>query len=87
MEFNLLVKDTTRNDDYVNATKWCKYFNKRFRDYGANKETKKRWNSIAERVGRNSDELIKAPGRGKRGDTFVHPLIAIDLASDTVGEI
>jgi hypothetical protein len=36
----VLVTENTRNDDWVNATKWCGYFGKRFNNFTRLKENK-----------------------------------------------
>lgn len=81
MDYLTLVQDNTRySDDYINASKWCAAFGKRFDHYSSNAETRKRWKAIAERVPPNSGEVqLRKSTAGKAG-IWIHPLCAIDLA-------
>jgi len=64
VNFSALVKETTRpSDDYVNASKWCAAFGKRFDNYERDAQTKERWKAVAERIHSNVREL-KSSVRG-----------------------
>ncbi|TBR58990.1 hypothetical protein B4U84_24320 [Westiellopsis prolifica IICB1] len=77
MEFNLLVQDSTRSDDYVNATKWCKYFNKMWAEFKRLPEVRK-W--LAAFTSKHGNIPPFETRSGKGGGTYVHPLVAIKLA-------
>ncbi len=75
MDYLALVKDNTRSDDYVNATKWCAAFGKRWNNYRRSRK------SYIERVSTKTQiESTKVERVGREKQTFVHPLVAIDLA-------
>jgi hypothetical protein len=76
--FNELVVSSTRPDGYVDATKWCKHFNYRLARWKELPETKARTNKLAQ------NQSIKPwiiEGKGRSARTFVHPVMAIHLAS------
>jgi len=75
-----MIQTAKRDDDYINASMWCKRYDKQLKHYLANKETKAIVKALEVKVSRDSDQLIKKPGRGRKGDTWVHPLISIHLA-------
>lgn len=77
-DFNALVKNNTRQDDYVNATKWCTAYGKRFNNYSRLADTKRAWNAVAARLDSDVSRLI-IKGDGHK-DTYVHPLIAVHLS-------
>lgn len=74
----VLVTENTRNDDWVNATKWCGYFGKRFNNFTRLKETKFFIENMLSKTGYSHLSNLIETVSGK--DTFVHPLIAIKLA-------
>jgi hypothetical protein len=74
----VLVTENTRNDDWINATKWCGYFGKRFNNFTRLKETKLFIENMLSKTGYSHLSNLVETVSGK--DTFVHPLIAIKLA-------
>lgn len=79
MDFQALVNSTKREDNYINATKWCQAFGKEFRRFAEMKETKTIVNEIAKRVDAGKNGIMETK-RGKGSETWVHPLLAIELA-------
>lgn len=72
-DFNLLIQSNTREDDYVNATKLCKHFGKRYSEFKRLPSTKTFLTSLSNKC--------KNPTYSKKGvGTWVHPLVAIKLA-------
>ncbi|MBH8577960.1 KilA-N domain-containing protein [Nostocaceae cyanobacterium CENA369] len=92
-QFSTLIQATQREDGYVNATKWCKHFGYRIDNWKKLPETKARLNELTESLKirefnyTNSTycikttELIYSTGRGYGAITWVHPVIAVHLAS------
>jgi len=93
LDFNSLVADNRRSsDDFVNATKWAKQFGKDFAYFWKSPEIRAFARALDKKLKRDgSAELVPSkglgnglsydrPGRGKKGDTFIHPLLAIKLA-------
>jgi hypothetical protein len=73
MDFNSLLVSNTRSDEFVNATKLCQAFGKRFSEYKRLPETRR----FLEAIYRKCEN----PTISKRGvGTWVHPLVAIHLA-------
>ncbi|MEH1928819.1 KilA-N domain-containing protein [Nostoc sp.] len=121
-QFDKWVQDARRDDDYINATKWCKHFgydlrnwkrlpetkarlmelSKRLKithsvskvlDYKDNTECVKITHSVSKKVDYTDDteylkishsvskELIYTSGKGYRAVTWIHPVMAVHLAS------
>ena len=77
-DYKALLQDNTRADEYVNGTKLCQKFGKDIKDYKRYDRVKSLIESVQSKIGQNHPVLeVK---RGKGGGTFVHPVIAIDLA-------
>lgn len=77
MNYSELLSDNTRADDYVNATALCKAFGKEFKAF-------MKLVSIKELIEKLDGASKKPHVRTKAGrtfETYVHPLIAIELAS------
>ncbi|MEH2456547.1 KilA-N domain-containing protein [Nostoc sp.] len=120
--FDKLVQDARRDDDYINATKWCKHFEYDLRNWKRLPETKARLaalskeprithsvskevdntnntecvkitHSVSKEVDNTnntecvkithsvSKKLIYTSGRGHRAVTWIHPIMAVHLAS------
>ncbi|MHC5676627.1 KilA-N domain-containing protein [Nostoc sp.] len=119
-QFDKLVQDAQRDDDYINATKWCKHFGYDLRNWKRLPETKAKLTELSERLKIEqlnpevdtlkitqlnpevdtlkighfnpevdtlkithsvSKELIYTSGKGYRAVTWVHPFMAVHLAS------
>ncbi len=80
-KFSELVQNARRDDDYINATKWTKTFKYRLDRWKQLPETKAKLQELSERTGIESSELIYATGRGHGSTTWVHPVMAVHLAS------
>ncbi len=70
-DFNLILTNAKRDDDYVNATALCKHFGKRVDNFMRLKRTK----SLME-----SDKYNTLTSEGVTGSTYVSPHLAIELA-------
>jgi hypothetical protein len=92
IDFTLLLKESESNRpdhvsaEYVRVDHWGDNFNdSRFRHYEENQETKKYWNSVREKLCRNSGKAQKPvfkPGQKYKGTgIWVHPLIAAHYAA------
>lgn len=79
-EFVVLMINANRDDGYVSADVLGKAYDKPFKDYSRLKDTKRVWKAIAERVGADMLQLVIKPGRGKKGEVLLHPLVAIHFA-------
>ncbi len=96
-ELQALIDRYKRNqDDWINATKWCEHFGKKFEDFKSEKKTFLRAaaikiNQTTESLkpmhskGSNSSNVIlsvilKAEGKGRYAQSYVHPIVAIKLA-------
>ena len=90
LDFNSLLTDNRRSsDDFVNATEWCKQFGKDFayfwkspeiRAFARVLDKKLKKEKSAELAPSSKSLSYDRPVRGKKGDTFIHPLLAIKLA-------
>ncbi len=74
INFSQLIHDNTRSDDYVNATKLCKAFCKRWTKYRELPQTQEFLKVINQKTNNRSYFAKKGVG------TWVHPLVAIHLA-------
>ena len=68
-----------REDGYINATALCKNGGKLFADYNRNKKTHAFLEALNDILRIPIDNLIESKS-GKYGGTFVHPMIATNLA-------
>lgn len=88
IDFTSLLAENRRSDDFVNATQWCKQFGKDFSYFWKSPEIRAFAKALEKKIRTaKSAELASSkgfvcdrPGRGKKGDTWVHPLLAIKLA-------
>ncbi|WP_375468113.1 KilA-N domain-containing protein [uncultured Nostoc sp.] len=83
-QFDKWVQDARRDDDYINATKWCKHFGYRLNNWKQLPETKAKLTALSEELEIShsvSKELIYTSGRGNRAVTWIHPVMAVHLAS------
>lgn len=77
-QFSALVEQTQRSDGYINATKLCKTFNYRLDHWKELQTTKDRYTSLF------NDKKISpwiVERVGKTWVTWVHPIMAVHLAS------
>ena len=78
----LLSENRRPDDDFVNATEWCKQFGKDFSYFWKSPEIRAFAKELGKKIKTSkSAELASGkglayerPGRGKKGDTWVHPL-------------
>ncbi|MEH2439891.1 KilA-N domain-containing protein [Nostoc sp.] len=82
-QFGQLVQDARRDDDYINATKWCKHFGYDLRNWKRLPETKARLTELSEKlkIEQSNPEPWIVERVGKTWVTWVHPFMAIHLAS------
>lgn len=79
MNFSNLVKTTTRSEDsYINATAWCREFGTEWYEFTRLPETK-RYLKALENSKTGKIPYLKSVA-GRYGGTWVHPLVAIQLA-------
>ena len=79
MDFKALVESNTRTtDNYVNVTKWCTAFGKRWDTFTRVKDHKAYLESLTLNASVNG-RLVET-NRGKRSGTWVHPLVALRVA-------
>lgn len=80
MNYTALVETSMRaTDNMVNATKYCKAFGKEWRDFSRLQSTTVLANTIAQTYDVQKTHIIETR-RGKGSETWVHPLVAIELA-------
>ncbi|MEA5620885.1 KilA-N domain-containing protein [Cronbergia sp. UHCC 0137] len=80
-KFGELVQDAQRDDGYVNATKWCKIFGYRLNNWKQLPETKARLQVLSEKNSLEVSQLICTIGQGRGSTTWIHPIMAVHLAS------
>ncbi|MEH2228413.1 MAG: KilA-N domain-containing protein [Nostoc sp.] len=78
-QFGQLVQDAQRDDNYINATEWCKHFGYDLRNWKRLPETKARLEHL-KTIQSNAEPWI-VERVGKTWVTWVHPFMAIHLAS------
>ncbi|MDZ8095820.1 MAG: KilA-N domain-containing protein [Nostoc sp. DedQUE05] len=78
-QFGNLVQDAQRDDGYINATKWCKHFGSRLDNWKQLPETKARLEHL--KTTHSSAEPWIVERVGKTWVTWVHPIMAVHLAS------
>lgn len=79
-DFKSMIQTARRDDDYINASAWCKQYGKRITNYLRTKETKAFLKSLSEVKTLRCESLVLKPEQGVKGDTWVHPLVSINLA-------
>ncbi|MHC0064842.1 KilA-N domain-containing protein [Nostoc sp. UIC 10890] len=78
-QFGNLVQDARRDDDYINATKWCKHFEGRLDKWKRFPETKARFEHLKNTQSNAEPWIVERVG--KTWVTWVHPIMAVHLAS------
>ncbi|MHC5744883.1 MAG: KilA-N domain-containing protein [Nostoc sp.] len=78
-QFSSLVQDAQRDDEYINATKWCKHFEFRLDKWKQLPETKARSEDL--KITESNAEPWIVERVGKTWVTWVHPIMAVHLAS------
>ncbi|MEH1997303.1 MAG: KilA-N domain-containing protein [Nostoc sp.] len=78
-QFGNLVQDAQRDDEYINATKWCKHFGYRLDKWKQLPETKARSEDL--KITESNAEAWIVERVGKTWVTWVHPIMAVHLAS------
>ena len=78
-QFSKLVQDAQRDDKYINATKWCKHFESRLDKWKQLPETKARLERL--KIAESNAEPWIVERVGKTWVTWVHPIMAVHLAS------
>lgn len=76
MNYTALVNDNQREDSYVNATKWCSAFGKRWAKFSELPTTQEYLKALSAKVSPESGLIQSKQGKG----TWVHPMVAIALA-------
>ena len=81
IDFKTLVATHQRDDNYINATKWCSAFGKRWGEFVKLPTTIDYLKALADR-GYDNDGKSRfiESGKGRGVQTYVHPLVAIALA-------
>ncbi|MCC5669108.1 KilA-N domain-containing protein [Nostoc sp. CHAB 5784] len=78
-QFGNLVQDAQRDDEYINATKWCKHFGHDLSNWKRLPETKARLEDL--KITESNAEPWIVERVGKTWVTWVHPIMAVHLAS------
>lgn len=78
-QFGNLVQDAQRHDDYINATKWCKHFGHRLNNWKQLPETKAKLEHLKTTQSNAEPWIVERVG--KTWVTWVHPIMAVHLAS------
>ncbi|MDF5712066.1 MAG: KilA-N domain-containing protein [Nostoc sp. S4] len=78
-QFRNLVQDAQRDDEYINATKWCKHFGYDLGNWKRLPEIKARSEYV--RITESNAEPWIVERVGKTWVTWVHPIMAVHLAS------
>ncbi|MEH1975226.1 MAG: KilA-N domain-containing protein [Nostoc sp.] len=78
-QFGNLVQDAQRDDEYINATKWCKHFGSRLDNWKQLPETKARSEQL--KITESNAEPWIVERVGKTWVTWVHPIMVVHLAS------
>ncbi|MEH2214660.1 KilA-N domain-containing protein [Nostoc sp.] len=78
-QFGKLVQDARRDDGYINATEWCKRFGYRLDSWKQLPETKARSKHL--KIAESNTEPWIVERVGKTWVTWVHPIMAVHLAS------
>ncbi|MEH2183048.1 KilA-N domain-containing protein [Nostoc sp.] len=88
MNYSLILTQNTRHDDYVNATELCEKFSKTYSSFWKSPDIRafakaldhKLKSSESAELAQNIHPSFESPGRGRKGSTWVYPLLAIKLA-------
>ena len=80
MENGCVINIEQRSDGYINATKLCKAGNKLFGDYNRLKTTNEFINDLSLDMGIPISKIIEHEQHKSVQNTYVHPLIAINLS-------
>ena len=78
-QFGNLVQDAQRDDEYINATKWCKHFEYRLDRWKRLPETKAKLEYLKTTQSNVEPWIVERVG--KTWVTWVHPIMAVHLAS------
>lgn len=78
-QFGNLVQDAQRDDAYINATKWCKRFGYDLKNWKRFPETKARFEHLKTTQPNTEPWIVERVG--KTWVTWVHPIMAVHLAS------
>jgi hypothetical protein len=80
IDFNILVKENRReSDDFVCSTTWAKKFGKEWAEYKRLPRCQKLSTALAKKLNVGKSHVMQSK-RGKGGETWVHPVIAVDFA-------
>ncbi|MCL6754462.1 KilA-N domain-containing protein [Nostoc sp. CCCryo 231-06] len=77
-QFSNLVQEAQRDDDYINATKWCKHFEYRLDRWKQLPETKAKLEHLKTTESNAEPWIVERVG--KTWVTWVHPIMAVHLA-------
>jgi hypothetical protein len=77
---NIVITEMRRTDGYINATKLCKSAGRLLGDYKALKRTKTFLTKLSELLNLSIDKLLIVPPSGSHVGTWIHPLVATNLA-------
>ncbi|WP_375502731.1 KilA-N domain-containing protein [uncultured Nostoc sp.] len=78
-QFSDFVRDAQRDDEYINATKWCKHFGSRLDNWKQLPETKAKLEYLKTTQSNVEPWIVERVG--KTWVTWVHPIMAVHLAS------
>lgn len=81
-EFEVLVSESTREDGWVNGTKWCKKYGKTWYEFKRLPDTSRFTKALEKHISGNAGTIpvFKTEGKGRGSVTWIHPLLAIKLA-------
>lgn len=87
-DFRLLINENTRDEDeYINATKWCTHFGRRWSHFQESSEVRRLIKALeaklreeSKRKGQEFRPLIQKVGQGRGAKTFVHPILGVKVA-------
>lgn len=78
--FQSLINDNTRDDEWVNVTKWCDHFGKKWAQIAKQTEFIRYMEALSNKLFGHSDKKSLYKVTGKPKQVWAHPLIAIKLA-------
>jgi hypothetical protein len=74
-----LIQQTRRlDDDYMDATSWCKLYGKEFKNFRKLESTRSYIDAACRKLKVTKNRLLRST-RGKGSRTFAHPLIFLEL--------
>jgi len=76
-----IIAEMRASDGYVNATKMCQAGGKRWHNYIKNEDTKRFLTALSRTLIRVLENLVISSNGGSHAGTWVHPQVAIHLAS------